>query len=336
MCITDGAASAPPTRLTGQRNGGDLVVETLSALGATTVFGIPGQHALGLFDALSRSDLRFVSSRVENNSAFAADGMLFVGTGVSGGEEGALTGPSIMPGGNPQAWEAVRPIFQGIAARASDGSPCCDPPQACCFAVKADVKESAPAAGVTVIDNSSAFRMDPDVPLVVAEVNPEAVATARKGIIANPNCTTMAAMPVLKPLDLEAGLTGTVEVVMREHSAAVLPHERRDDMDVVVGVPDRDPPHRVVVAATSQSQPVDVHLGDVSPLGVGQDPVAGGGAQRAVPHRVRGQALGVGRGRLELGDQAAVVPLPHPHPAGRPLGLHSRQRLRVRAAPTRH
>lgn len=62
------------------------------------------------------------------------------------------------------------------------------------------------AAGVTVIDNSSAFRMDPDVPLVVSEVNPEAIAEARKGIIANPNCTTMAAMPVLKPLHDEAGL----------------------------------------------------------------------------------------------------------------------------------
>jgi aspartate-semialdehyde dehydrogenase len=62
------------------------------------------------------------------------------------------------------------------------------------------------AAGVTVVDNSSAWRMDPDVPLVVSEVNPEAVAEARKGIIANPNCTTMAAMPVLKPLHDEAGL----------------------------------------------------------------------------------------------------------------------------------
>jgi aspartate-semialdehyde dehydrogenase len=62
------------------------------------------------------------------------------------------------------------------------------------------------AAGVTVIDNSSAFRMDPDVPLVVAEVNPEALGEVRKGIIANPNCTTMAAMPVLKPLHEEAGL----------------------------------------------------------------------------------------------------------------------------------
>ncbi|MFA4840695.1 MAG: aspartate-semialdehyde dehydrogenase [Agrococcus sp.] len=61
-------------------------------------------------------------------------------------------------------------------------------------------------AGVIVIDNSSAWRMDPDVPLVVSEVNPHAIAGAVKGIIANPNCTTMAAMPVLKPLDLEAGL----------------------------------------------------------------------------------------------------------------------------------
>ncbi|WP_198295524.1 MULTISPECIES: aspartate-semialdehyde dehydrogenase [unclassified Diaminobutyricimonas] len=62
------------------------------------------------------------------------------------------------------------------------------------------------AAGVTVIDNSSAWRMDPDVPLVVSEVNPHAIDEARKGIIANPNCTTMAAMPVLKVLSEEAGL----------------------------------------------------------------------------------------------------------------------------------
>ena len=65
-------------------------------------------------------------------------------------------------------------------------------------------------AGATVIDNSSAFRMDPDVPLVVSEVNPQAVADARKGIIANPNCTTMAAMPALKPLHDEAGLVRLV------------------------------------------------------------------------------------------------------------------------------
>lgn len=77
------------------RNGGDVVVETLEALGVSHVFGIPGQHALGLFDAIRRSDLRFVSSRVENNSAFGADGysratgevgVLFLSTGP-----GALT-----------------------------------------------------------------------------------------------------------------------------------------------------------------------------------------------------------------------------------------------------
>ena len=62
------------------------------------------------------------------------------------------------------------------------------------------------AAGAVVIDNSSAWRMDPDVPLVVSEVNPHAIHRRPKGIIANPNCTTMAAMPVLKPLDAEAGL----------------------------------------------------------------------------------------------------------------------------------
>jgi acetolactate synthase-1/2/3 large subunit len=56
------------------RNGGDVVVETLEALGAHTVFGIPGQHALGLFDALRRSELRYVGSRTEVNAAFAADG----------------------------------------------------------------------------------------------------------------------------------------------------------------------------------------------------------------------------------------------------------------------
>ncbi|MCD6639655.1 MAG: aspartate-semialdehyde dehydrogenase [Nocardioides sp.] len=64
-------------------------------------------------------------------------------------------------------------------------------------------------AGVIVIDNSSAFRKDPSIPLVVSEVNPQdmdGVIEARRGIVANPNCTTMAAMPVLKPLHDEAGL----------------------------------------------------------------------------------------------------------------------------------
>ncbi|MDT9701366.1 thiamine pyrophosphate-binding protein [Streptomyces sp. P17] len=65
---TEAALNPPPGR-----NGGDLVVETLAGLGATTVFGLPGQHALGMFDALRRSDLRYIGLRVENNAGFAAD-----------------------------------------------------------------------------------------------------------------------------------------------------------------------------------------------------------------------------------------------------------------------
>ncbi len=74
-------------------------------------------------------------------------------------------------------------------------------------------RELAPkfaAAGVIVIDNSSAWRMHPDVPLIVSEVNGGEVRNAKIGIIANPNCTTMAAMPVLKPLHDEAGLVRVV------------------------------------------------------------------------------------------------------------------------------
>ena len=66
------------------------------------------------------------------------------------------------------------------------------------------------ATGAVVIDNSSAWRGDPEVPLVVSEVNPQAVRHRPKGIIANPNCTTMAAMPVLWPLHQEAGLVAMV------------------------------------------------------------------------------------------------------------------------------
>src|SRR5690349_11922663 len=62
------------------------------------------------------------------------------------------------------------------------------------------------AAGAIVIDNSSAWRQDPDVPLVVTEVNPHALDSIPKGIVANPNCTTMAAMPAIKPLHVESQL----------------------------------------------------------------------------------------------------------------------------------
>jgi aspartate-semialdehyde dehydrogenase len=86
-------------------------------------------------------------------------------------------------------------------------------------------RELAPrfaAAGVIVIDNSSAWRMDPDVPLVVSEVNPGEIHNATKGIIANPNCTTMAAMPVLKPLHDEAGLVRLVASTYQAVSGAGL------------------------------------------------------------------------------------------------------------------
>jgi aspartate-semialdehyde dehydrogenase len=77
-------------------------------------------------------------------------------------------------------------------------------------------------AGAVVVDNSSAYRMDPDVPLVVAEVNPDAARQRPKGIIANPNCTTMAAMPVLRPLHDEAGLVAMVATTYQAVSGAGL------------------------------------------------------------------------------------------------------------------
>ncbi len=80
---------------------------------------------------------------------------------------------------------------------------------ALCSAPASVSRELAPrlaAAGAIVIDNSSAWRMDPDVPLVVPEANAAELRTIPKGIVANPNCTTMVAIPVLKPLDDEAGL----------------------------------------------------------------------------------------------------------------------------------
>lgn len=86
-------------------------------------------------------------------------------------------------------------------------------------------KEQAPrfaAAGVIVIDNSSGWRMDPEVPLVVSEVNPEETVSPAKGIIANPNCTTMAAMPALKVLHDAAGLRRLVVSTYQAVSGAGL------------------------------------------------------------------------------------------------------------------
>ncbi len=68
----------------------------------------------------------FFMDTERRNSALAADGFNFIGTGVSGGEEGALWGPCLMPGGQREAWEALAPIFRAIAAKAEDGAPCVD------------------------------------------------------------------------------------------------------------------------------------------------------------------------------------------------------------------
>lgn len=82
--------------------------------------------------------------------------------------------------------------------------------------------EKVASQGAVVIDNSSAWRKDPEVPLVVSEVNPHAIADRPKGIIANPNCTTMAAMPVLKVLDAEAGLQALVATTYQAVSGSGL------------------------------------------------------------------------------------------------------------------
>ncbi|HWD25331.1 MAG TPA: aspartate-semialdehyde dehydrogenase, partial [Acidimicrobiales bacterium] len=89
-------------------------------------------------------------------------------------------------------------------------------------AASLSLAEKAVAAGAIVIDNSSAWRMDPEVPLVVTEVNPEALDDARKGIVANPNCTTMVAMAVVKPLQDRFGLRSIVVSTYQAVSGAGL------------------------------------------------------------------------------------------------------------------
>lgn len=95
--------------------------------------------------------------------------------------------------------------------------------------------EKFAAAGATVVDNSSAWRLDPDVPLVVSEVNPYAIAEARKGIIANPNCTTMAAMPVLKALDKAANLERLVVTTFQAVSGSGLAGASELERQVTAG-----------------------------------------------------------------------------------------------------
>ncbi|WP_263731384.1 aspartate-semialdehyde dehydrogenase [Cellulomonas sp. SG140] len=100
-------------------------------------------------------------------------------------------------------------------------------------------KEQAPrfaAAGALVVDNSSAWRKDPRVPLVVSEVNPHALDEIPLGIVANPNCTTMAAMPVLKPLHDEAGLRRLIVSTYQAVSGAGLAGAQELDTQVRAAV----------------------------------------------------------------------------------------------------
>jgi aspartate-semialdehyde dehydrogenase len=94
------------------------------------------------------------------------------------------------------------------------------------------------AAGVIVVDNSSAWRSDPEVPLVVSEVNPEALDELPKGIIANPNCTTMAAMPVLKALHAEAGLSRLIVATYQAVSGSGLSGVEELATQLEAGIPD--------------------------------------------------------------------------------------------------
>jgi aspartate-semialdehyde dehydrogenase len=123
--------------------------------------------------------------------------------------------------------------------------------------------------GVVVIDNSSAFRMDPDVPLVVAGVNDEDIAHRPKGIIANPNCTTMAAMPVIKPLHDEAGLLTMVASTYQAVSGAGLKGSEELAGQVAKGGDAR--------ALTTHGQAVDLGPAEafVEPIAYNAVPLAG-------------------------------------------------------------
>ena len=134
-----------------------------------------------------RDDARHCSPSANFPVAVAAP----VRLGALGRPTVALAGPHRSPSKTPRP-----PIMPGSTSSSS-------PPAA---RPRRRWRPKVAAAGAIVIDNSSAWRGDPDVPLVVAEVNPHALHDIPKGIVANPNCTTMAAMPVLKPLHEAAGL----------------------------------------------------------------------------------------------------------------------------------
>ena len=134
-------------------------------------------------------------------------------------------------------------------------------------------KQQAPryaAAGAVVIDNSSAWRMDPDVPLVVSEVNPHAIPDARKGIIANHNCTTMAAMPVLKPLHDAAGLVRVVASTYQAVSGSGLA-----GVDELLDQVDHVAPHAAALVHDGSAAPFPAPAKYVAPIAFNVLPLAG-------------------------------------------------------------
>src|SRR5205814_4322773 len=77
-------------------------------------------------DIISHGGNSLFQDTIRRTKYVESKGLLYIGTGASGGEEGARHGPRIMPGGSPAAWPHLKPIFQSIAAKVADGSPCCD------------------------------------------------------------------------------------------------------------------------------------------------------------------------------------------------------------------
>ena len=128
----------------------------------------------------------------------------------------------------------------------------------------------AAAAGAVVIDNSSAWRADDEVPLVVSEVNPHALDSMPKGIVANPNCTTMAAMPPLKALDAAAGLEAMVVSTYQAVSGAGLAGVR--ELDRQVQAAGADAPARTYEGGAAEMGPPEAFA---EPIAFNVVPLAG-------------------------------------------------------------
>ncbi len=154
--------------------------------------------ATGLVGAVMRSILE--------ERAFPADAVRFFASARSAGRVLGFKGDDIV------VEDVVGADFSGIDIALFS----------CGASTSMELAPRVAAAGAIVIDNSSAWRMDPEVPLVVPEVNAEALSEIPKGIVANPNCTTMVAMPVLKPLDNLAGLRRMVASTYQAVSGAGL------------------------------------------------------------------------------------------------------------------